>query len=254
MTDSSKPNRSIKTTETVFGIIEEISRSSGATREELSDRLGLAESTVHTHAQTLIDRGYLVKEGREYQLGLRFLEHGMAARDRYKLVGISQEALENLASKTGEAAYLITEEHGKAVYVNKALGDKSVQTEGRIGYRRHLHEIAAGKAILAELSREEVLDIVEKHGLPMKTENTITDVNELFEELDTIREHGIAVNVNESLEGEKAAAAPITTDSDVVGAVAVVGPSNRLTGELFEDTIPRLLLEAANELELRYQF
>jgi DNA-binding IclR family transcriptional regulator len=254
MGQGDRPKRSVKTADTIFGIIEYVQESDGATMKELAETLDLAESTVHTHLTTLLDKEYLVKQDHEYHISLKFLEHGIQAKSRYTIAPIAQRTLNELAEQTGEAVYLIVPEHGRGVYISKSLGEKAVQTEGRVGLRRHLHEIAAGKAILAHLSEDEVERILERHGLPKKTDQTITDRNELEEELEEIRAEGVAFNINESLLGERAVAAPIVSEKEVMGAITVVGPANRLSGSYFREEIPDLLLGATNEIELRLKF
>lgn len=248
------PKRSVKTADTIFGIIECIQKSDGAKMREVADAMDLAESTVHTHLTTLLDKEYLVKRGQQYYISLKFLEHGIFAKTNYTIANTAQRTLEELADQTGEAVYLIVLEHGRGVYIAKSLGDHAVQTEGRVGLRRNLHEIAAGKAILAHLPEDQIDDILARHGLPKKTEQTITNRQELETELEEVRDTGVAFNVNESLSGERAVAAPIVPELEVVGAIAVVGPANRLSGDYFQEEIPNLLLGAANEIELRLQF
>lgn len=57
--------------------------------------------------------------------------------------------------------------------------------------------MATGKAVLSQLPREEVESIIDKWGLPMMTENTITDREALFEDLATAREQGYSINNEE---------------------------------------------------------
>ncbi len=61
-----------------------------------------------------------------------------------------------------------------------------------------MHQVAGGKAILAEYSRERVEGIIEQHGLPATTEYTITDPETLFQELEDIRKRGYATTIEES--------------------------------------------------------
>ncbi|MFB6187002.1 MAG: IclR family transcriptional regulator C-terminal domain-containing protein, partial [Halobacteriaceae archaeon] len=68
---------------------------------------------------------------------------------------------------------------------------------GNIGARRLPHANAAGKAILAHLPEDVVHDILDRTGLPEHTKHTITSRKELFDELDSIRERGYAVNRGE---------------------------------------------------------
>lgn len=51
------------------------------------------------------------------------------------------------------------------------------------GHRVHLHNTALGKAILAHYPRERLEAILDRHGMPQTSEETIIDRGGLFEEL-----------------------------------------------------------------------
>lgn len=250
MTSNNNRDRRVKTADTVFGIVESIQKLDGAGVTELSDELGLAKSTVHDHLSTMVDKEYLVKDGQTYRLGLKFLNHGIYTRDSLDLLPTVQPNLKQMAKETGEIAWLLVEEYGQGVYLSKAKGDRAVQPYGKIGNRVDLHSIAAGKAILAHLSEERMREIIERHGLEPQTEETITDVDQLIEELESIRQSGIAFNDGESLAGHRAVASPICLNDRLCGAIVVSGPKKRIQGELFTKKIPEIVSGTANAIEL----
>jgi DNA-binding IclR family transcriptional regulator len=128
-------------------------------------------------------------------------------------------------------------------------------TSSEIGNRRPLHQLAAGKAILAALPTEEVDRIVDRRGLPSRTDNTITDEERLREELERVRERGYAFNRSESIEGLNAVGACFRDEEGwPLGALSISGPANRLTGSLFEDELPNRLLGAINEVEINLKY
>jgi len=130
-------------------------------------------------------------------------------------------------------------------------GKHAVWTYSTVGKRFHLHQTAAGKAILSRLPRERVVDIVEEWGLPAATENTTTDREELLEELDAVADRGVAFNDEEQLDGVKAVGVPVDgADGRVAGAFSVASPANRMTEDRFTEEIPKILLGVANEFEL----
>lgn len=145
----------------------------------------------------------------------------------------------------------LVEEHGEAVYVHRALGDHAVHTDPGIGKCVPLHATAGGKAILAAMPPAELSRIVEQTSFPAITSETITDLDDLYEELERVRECGYAFNREENLDGLHAVGVPITDpDERVIGGLSVSAPSHRLSGERFKDELPSLLLGTANELEL----
>jgi DNA-binding IclR family transcriptional regulator len=108
--------------------------------------------------------------------------------------------------------------------------------------------------MLAEMPRDQVETILNRHGLPGATENTITDRESLFETLETIRQRGYAFNDCEEVEGIRAVGMAIVTHGDVHGALSVSGPSNRVRGERFREELPNILSGAVNEIELKLTY
>ncbi len=244
----------IKTTKSVFGIIEAIKRLDGASISEIAEQTGLAPSTVHSHVSTLESMEYLRRDGYEYNVGLRFLDFGIHAKDQLAVTSVTQPALGQLADDTGESAWIIVEEHGWGINLEGATGDRGVRTAERVGWRTYLHVHAAGKAILAHLPKERVDQIIDRRGLPRLTARTITDRETLSEELERTRQRGYAQDRSEGIDGLSAIAAPIIVDDIVHGSVTVAGPANRMKGSKFTEEIPDAVLGAANTIELKLTY
>ena len=236
-------------------IVDAVQELNGARVTELSEHLGWAPSTVHSHLKTLEHHRYLIKEGDTYTIGLEFLNRGGYARERKQAYRMAEDIVEELADETEERAQFIVEEHGRGIYLHTATGNHAVQVNSRLGRVKGLHNSASGKAILSQLPEERVAEIVDRWGLEATTENTITDYDELLEELEEIRQRGVSYNREESTRGLHAIAVPVVGSYDqVIGSFGISGPSNRFKGELFETELADLLLGAANELELKVAY
>jgi len=248
------PESAAKTTETSFAVVDAIRALDGATIEELSEYLELAPSTVHRHLTTLRKHSYVTRDGSEYRIGLQFLTLGGYAQRRVTAYPVIKEKVDALAEETGERAQFIVEERGWRVYLYTEVGQSSVQTGAHVGKRGVLHASAAGKAILANLGRERVEEIVDLRGLSEPGENGITDREALFDALERVRDRGYAFNRQETTAGVHAVGAAVVDGSgEVVGALSVSGPANRLTGETFTEDLPGRVLGAVNELELHIE-
>lgn len=248
-----KPTRTVKTADTLFDIVEQLQLRDGAGVTELANHLELAKSTVHDHLKTLEHKEYVRKGDGVYRLSLKFLDHGMYAKRSMGIISAVQPSLAQLAETTGELVWFIVEEHGRSVYVEKAVGEHGIQTHGRTGSRTHMHHIAGGKAIMAYLPDAEVRSIVEEHGLPAYTDHTVTSIEDLFGELEQIKEEGIAYASDEAVEGVSCAATPVFFDDQVVGAIHVTGPSARLHSTRLGE-LPESLESARNEVELKLNY
>lgn len=244
----------IQTVLKAFEIVEAIQKLDGATLTELSTHLGYAKSTTHNYLETLVEIGYVIETDGQYRLSLQFLDHGVHAKRKLAITRIAPPVLEQLANDTDEAAWLMVEERGFTVGLEKSLGERAVQTSGRIGRHTRLHYHAPGKALLSQMSPERVETVIDRQGLPQTTPNTITDFDELLDELDTVRERGVAFDVGEAISGIRSVAAPVVAEGELHGAVSVVGPEKRLQGSYFREELPNLVSGAANELELRLEY
>jgi DNA-binding IclR family transcriptional regulator len=235
---------------TMFDIVEILAKKGEANLTELANELDMPRSTLHGYLSTMVESEYIVKDGREYQLGLKFLEKGVMAQRYKEIYQKSGQFLDQLAEQTDEIVWLVVEEYGEAVCLRKVEGKLAIQPYKQIGKRLHMHNIAAGKAILSQLPRSEVDQIIDKHGLPQYTNQTITEREQLFAELDEIKDTGVAFNDEESLEGFRAVASPVCTDEGVEGSIVVSGPKNRFMGERFDEELPKTILGTTNALEL----
>jgi IclR family acetate operon transcriptional repressor len=240
----------IKSDETLFDLVELLREVDGAGVTELAERLGIAKSTVHGHLTTLRQRGFVVKRSGQYELGLRFFEYGQYVRSQLEIVQSGTFAVEQLEAETREMVWLLTHQNGKAIYVYGRSGDNEVDINTILGTRTHMHYNSGGKAILAHLPDSDVLDIIDTHGLPPRTENTITDPDRLRAELDRIREQGYALNLSEDLEGIHAVGVPLIVDDEVQGALSVAGPAHRMPKDRCEGEVLDRLRAATDEIDL----
>lgn len=236
---------------TLLDLLEGLKELDGAQLTELAEHVGTTKSTAHNHLSTLRQRGYIVKDEDKYYLGYRFLKMGEETRYRTPLYEFARPELEKLAEEVEGLVNLCTEENGEAVYLYRKQGDPNIRFSTKAGDRTHMHCVGIGKAILAHLPRDRVTEIVDRHGLPKRTEQTITDRDELRAELEEIRDARVAFDDEEYGNGLRCVAAPVMgPDERVLGGISVSGPSSRLQGEYYRDELPELVKKAANIIEL----
>lgn len=240
--------------ERAFAIVDYLREAERAGVTDVAEALDIPTSTAHTHLNTLEQLGYIVKEDGNYHVGLRFLELGERARNRRKIYDLARGEVEQLANETGELAGMMIEEHGQGVYLHRSRGDQAVLADTRAGKHVHLHSRAAGKAILAHLPAERVTEIIEEHGLPRETSQTVTSRSELDAELEQIREDGYAIDDGEQLDGLRCIGAPILSDGYPVGALSVSGPKGRIRGDRFKQDLPELVTSTANVIEVNISY
>ncbi|MBZ6495213.1 IclR family transcriptional regulator [Natrinema longum] len=248
--------RPVKTTKTSLALVRAVRNSDGATLSELATRLELAKSTVHNHLHTLVDEGFLVRDGDTYHVGLEFLPFGEHARERNPLYATARRRVYSLAEETGHEADFIVEENGRAYSLEYAIGESSRRGFSelgpfRAGNRFYMHNCASGKAMLASMPEPRIRAILDRWGLPSTTDQTLTDETALFDELAAVRDRGYAINDEELIDGYRSVGASVTNpDGEVVGAFSIGGPTYRMAvDESTTEEIGRLLLDEIESLE-----
>ena len=246
--------RTIQSVEITLDIIEYLRQKGGAGITDIAEGLGRSRGTIHGHIATLVDYEHVVKRDDKYHLGLYYLDLGEAVKSRFSLYEVVKNELEDLADTSGEVAQFAVEEHGRAVYIHKVGGENAVQTASSPGKREYMHCTSLGKAMLAHMPEDVVDEIIDRHGLPKSTANTITTREELFEELENIRERGYARDHEELIEGLRCVACPVIRGDEVIGAISVSGPARRIEGEMYESELPEQVQQSANVIEINAQF
>jgi len=194
--------------------------------------------------------GYLTADDGYYETGLRFLEFGGRARSKQRLYHFGRDEVDHLASKTGESAKLVVEQNGRGIYLYQARDEQATETDSHLGTRVHLHATAVGKVMLAHMSEERRAEVIDRHGLPAKTENTTTDRDRLDNELDTVRERGVAFDDEERMQGIRCVASPIRTAGVRLAAISVSGPTTEIDSTAFKKTLPDMVRNATRVVEM----
>jgi len=253
MNENTGTGRTLTVAETTFEIIELLQEHVEMGVTELGEELDMPKSTVHAYLKTMSECGYVMKTDGKYRLSLKLLEHGGLLRNRIEIYQAAKSEIDELAWETGEVANLAVEEGGKRVILYGAEGENAIWDNSPIGDHSHMHWTAMGKVMLSCVSRGRVEEIIDRHGLPKATENTITDPESLFEELEEIRERGYSMESEEHRDSISAIGAPIEPAEDgLIGAISVVGPTHRLSDPDRVEEVSEKVLESVNVIKLQY--
>lgn len=220
---------------------------------ELAKKMKINKSSVYRILLTLAEFGYIEQdqETERYKLGYKFLEISAKLLDS---IDIRKEALPyllQLERLTNEVIHLAVWDQGEVVYIEKLEGNETLRMHSRVGKRAPMHCTSVGKAILAHLPREVVLEVMERKGLPVHTKNTIVDKEKFLEELDKIKERGFALDLEENEEGITCISVPIFDHlGKVLASISISGPTMRMTKERLENLRP-VMLDIGKKLSKR---
>jgi len=248
------PRRTIRSVEIAFNIVDVLQEKGGAGVTELAEELDHSKSTIHSHLQTLEERKILVREGDGYRLSLRILDMANHVRDQVGNYEVIRNEVDTLADETGEIAQFGLPEHGKVSYLYKNRGERAVETASRVGTQQPMYSTALGKTILAYLPDDRTDEIVADTDFETLTPKTIASAEELYEDLERIRERGYGIDDEENYEGLRCVAAPVKNGETVLGAVSITGPSSRFTMDSIHEQYSDEVQRAANVIELNTKF
>ena len=218
----------------------------------LAQRLGLAKSTVHRLASTLIGAGMLEQnpETGKYRLGLALLELGLLVRRKMDVTTEARPHLKALSERTGETIQLAALEQTTALYINVIESQRALRMSYQVGTRAPLHCTAVGKVLLAH-AEARIFEATVALGLAALTGTTITDAGSLRRELVLIGQRGYAFEEEEAEPGLRGVAAPVRDFSgQAAAAIGISGPTHRMSKKVLL-SYARDLLDVSNAVSQR---
>lgn len=215
---------------------------------DLHARTGFPRSSLHGLIRTLHEAGWLQADasGTRYRLGVRALICGTAYLDRDPVMPYATEALEQVRDATGFTAHYARRNGADVVYLETRESRRSVHLVSRVGRTLPAHATALGKALLAELTHDEIAALVGQVMHPL-TPNTITTLDRLYAECAAARERGFAAEVEEGTLGVRCVAAVVPYRIPGTDAMSCSMPADQVTdsdarhvGELLAQTTTQL--------------
>ncbi|HEY3923169.1 MAG TPA: IclR family transcriptional regulator [Acidothermaceae bacterium] len=210
---------------------------------QLAAASGLPLPTIHRLMGTLTERGYVRRESaRRYTLGSRLVPLAESANKAFGAWVLP--ALRRVVDLTGETANLAMMEGDAVVYLAHVPSAHSMRMFTEPGRRVMAHCTGVGKALLAQMPVADVRALLSRTGLPAQTERTITDVDELLEELGRIRVEGFAMDNGEQEVGVRCIAARVIHAPGLM-ALSVSAPLVRMSEADVERIVPVVTAVAA---------
>lgn len=248
MPDRDKGNSFLR----VFRILEEIVNSNRPlTVAEISKGTGLLGPTTHRLCKMLLQERFLQYEidGKRLLGGPRLFEFGGRILSGSHLDLERHAILEALVEEVGETCNISIAEGTRMIYAERVEAHWPLRMQLPVGSPVPLHCTASGKLYLSQLAPQQRRSVLSRLRLSKQTPYTITDLDELGEELRRIGDLGYASDNEEFIEGLVAVAVPICgQNGGFCAGLALHAPKFRLT---MEDALEKLpaLRSAAKQIE-----
>lgn len=218
---------------------------------DVSRYLGVATSTAHRLLTMLLYRGFVRKDPvtRSYVPGPTLDGIAFGLLRRLDVRSVARPVLERLNAEVLETVHLGRLEGSDVHFVDSIESSRALRVGGRIGRSMPAHCTSTGKALLAQLSREELLRLYPGRKLRQLTPHSLGTRNELLATLEEVRKLGHAASAEESEEGVGSVAVALHSSRLGRLAVNVSMPISRMTDETRGSAL-RALITAADELDL----
>ncbi|KRF22394.1 IclR family transcriptional regulator [Phycicoccus sp. Soil802] len=226
---ASLPAAEHRTVARVMSILELVLASDpqGLRLGEIATALDAPKSSIHGLTKGLVATGYLREERAHYLAGPAIST--LMAVGPTSVPSFYHRALEQLSGRWNETTMLATLVGDSLVYLDSVEPDSLIRAAPRRNQRLPLWPRSSGKCFLAFMEPKRLSGYVRRA--------TPGEVNQaaMEEELASIRETKIGMNIGDTIAGHVGIASPIIAGfAPVTMAVAIAGPRPRMEDRIAE--------------------
>lgn len=214
----------------------------------LSEAVGLPKSTVHRALSKLKRHGFVNQDvdNKEYFLGYRLRALAKKLEDTAFISSVAEAHVRALASISGESSFLTVVDGVYALCIARSEAKQTLRITMEIGSRAPLHRGASNVVLLAHMPAAD-RDSVLGYWVGDSSER-----DAYVRRIEDIRRDGFVISDSELSPGAAAIAVPVLDrDGDLVAALSLSGPTERLPARRAKSFLPALrehALEVAQEL------
>jgi IclR family KDG regulon transcriptional repressor len=189
---------------------------------DLSKQLGINKSSMFTLLNTMESLGWIVKEKDDtYSLGSSFGALGAAYFRQFNLLKFFHVEAPASTHRVGETIQFAVLEGRDIIYLAKEESPAPIRVAADPGMRFPAHATSLGKALLTQYSYEQLKQLFPEPLLEAKTPHTITQLDQLWLQLQQTYEQGYAIDEQEAVSGFFCIAAPILNHrNEIIAAVS----------------------------------
>ena len=189
--------------------------------------LGVVRSSAHRLMAMLTHYDFVRQNpaDRTYGIGPALVDIGLSAARALNLRILARPTLERLADASKFTAHLVLPRGRDVLFVEGVESQRTIRAALRTGTTLPAHAVGAGKAMLATLSDDQLRELYRHRPPEALTDRTLSNVDELLEEIARVRERGYAINRGESEAGVLAMGIAVSmTDPDALCGISLAGP------------------------------
>ena len=200
--------------------------TAGLSLGQIAQRVGLARSTVQRIVAALLAEKLVMAASPNGRVRLGPTILRLAASVRTDFVSVARPFLTKLSNELHETVDLATVKKDHLVFIDQVIGPQRLRTVSAVGETFPLYCTANGKAYLAELDRGAIERLIGQ-SYERRTPKTLIRLNDLIDDLTSVRRSGVAFDREEHTLGICAAGVAMR---DMLGnsiAISVPVPAQR---------------------------
>ena len=229
----------VQSVERTFKVMELMATNGKMGVREIAGETKLHSTVVHRILTTLVELGYADKhtETEKYLLTYKMLAVGSKIQERNDVVNLVHPYLVELSEKCKETVHFIERAGAHIRYLDKVTPVANIFAMGsRVGLELPMAGTAVGKAVLAELSTEEVEKIWAEESVIRYTPNTICDLKKLISQLEETKKTGFAYDNEEREQGLFCVGVSIPDyKGNYTYGISISAPLAKVQGETLEE-------------------
>jgi IclR family transcriptional regulator, acetate operon repressor len=196
---------------------------------ELARLIDSPVSSCHGLLRTLQKSGYMyaLDVRRRYYPTRRLFEVGTSIAAHDPIVERVASILDKLRAETDETILLGQRQQKHILYLHVLESSQMIRYAASVGAIKPLPSTAIGKALLGEMSDEDLSAFLGTIDHVQVTSSTITDPDQLLTDIQRSRKRGYFVTRGENIADVMAIARACAMDGEML-AIAVAGPIHRL--------------------------
>jgi DNA-binding IclR family transcriptional regulator len=252
MSPNKKKYYQITSLEKGIKVIELLADKKALTVSAVAEQLGFNRAGSHRFLATLRDLGYVEKdENNRYRLTFKVVDLGMMVLNRFEIRQEARPFMQELSTKLKETVNLGFWNGQGIFHLDKIDSMEILRIDAPLGSYVPAYCTALGKAILAQLPKEELNNYLLGIKLVKHGPNTIISKRKLQQELQSTRMRGYAIDNEELARGLRCVAAPVFDYTGrAVYALSVSAPVMRFSLKTIEQA-QRKIRDVCGRLSLR---
>jgi DNA-binding IclR family transcriptional regulator len=215
------------------------------TLSEISRNSGLAMSTTNRIISMLVKYNYLKRREKrgKYFLGPIYLNFSRVINSKARVKNIASDHIMKLSHQVNEVSVIAFENGIKDIvaeaFVDSTTADSILKIAPNAAGSLPLYCSSLGKIILSGLSEAALQDYLNTTDLKSYTHTTIADPDRLKRLIKKIGKEKVSFDDEELYVGVRSVAAAIIDNEDkIIGAIAVIAPSARMSVAMMKELAP----------------